>query len=168
MLPYDFEVSSGVTIPKGDYPFVNYRFEVNTAGYRKFVADLSYRFGQFYSGTYDDITTGVTLKLNGYATFQLGAELVRGYMPQGNFSENVYQAKLKLYLNPNLGLLSYLQFDDISNQMGYNGRFFWQVRPGNTIYLVYNSNWLRQWNPETRFIAGEEQLSLKLQLSIRL
>jgi Domain of unknown function (DUF5916)/Carbohydrate family 9 binding domain-like len=168
VLPYDFEVSNGVTIPKGDYPFVNYRFELNTAGYRKIVGDLSYRFGQFYDGRYDDINVAVTFKADGYATLQLGAEFVRGYLPAGNFSENVYQAKLKLYLNPNFGLLNYLQFDDVSDQMGYNGRLFWRVRPGNTIYLVYNSNWLRQWNPETRFIAGEQQISLKLQISIRL
>jgi hypothetical protein len=167
VLPYDFEVSKGVTIPKGDYPFVNYRAEINTAGYRKIVGDLSYRFGGFYSGTFNDINTAITLKVNGYATFGLSTELIRGYLPEGNFSENVYQARLSLYLNPNIGLLNYLQFDDVSNQMGYNGRFFWQVRPGNTIYLVYNSNWQRQWNPESRFIPGEEQLSLKLQLSIR-
>ena len=168
VLPTNFEVSRRVIIPKGDYRFLNYRFELNTAGYRKIVGDLSYQFGKFYSGTYDDVTAGITLKLNGYATLQANAELIRGFLPQGDFSENVYQTRLKLYLNPDFGLLSYLQFDDVSNQMGYNGRFFWQVRPGNIIYLVYNSNWQRHWNPESRFIAGEEQVSLKLQVSIRL
>ena len=54
VLPLDFEVAEGVVIPKGDYSFVNYRFEVNTASYRKAQFDLSYSFGQFYDGHYKD------------------------------------------------------------------------------------------------------------------
>jgi hypothetical protein len=51
--------------------------------------------------------------------------------------------------------------------MGYNGRFFWQIRPGNIIYLVYNNNMERQMDPESRFKVQEEQIKLKVQLSIR-
>ena len=168
VLPSDFEVSDGIIIPQGNYSFINYRFEFNSAGYRKIAADFSYRFGQFYNGSYKDIETGITAKFNGYVTLQLNANLIRGYMPQGNFSENVYQARLQLYLNPDIGLINYLQFDDVSNQMGYNGRFFWQIRPGNILYLVYNSNWIRTWNPDPRFVTAEQQYILKLQLNIRL
>jgi hypothetical protein len=167
VLPEDFEVSEGVIIPKGDYKFLSYRAELNTASYRKIQFDLSYNFGQFYSGHYDNIETGVTLKLDGYANLQLGANVVRGYLPQGDFSENVYFSRLNLYVTPDLGISNYLQYDDISNQMGYNGRFFWQIRPGNIIYLVYNSNMEKQWNTESRFKVQEEQIKLKIQLSIR-
>jgi hypothetical protein len=168
VLPEDFEVSKGVIIPKGDYKFLSYRAEFNSAGYRKVQLDLSYRFGQFYNGTYNDLTAGVTLKVDGYATLQLNANIINGNLPQGKFTENVYQAKLNLYITPDLGLSNYLQYDDVSNQMGYNGRFFWQFRPGNIINLVYNNNIVRRWDPESRFQLQEEQISLKVQLSIRL
>jgi hypothetical protein len=168
VLPEDFEVSQGVVIPKAEYSFVNYRAEFNSAGYRKAQLDLSYRFGQFYSGTYDDLEAGVALKLNGYATFRLGANIIRGDLPEGKFSENVYQAKLNLYITPNLGMNNELQYDDVSNLMGYNGRFFWQIRPGNIIYLVYNNNLIRQWDPESSFRRQEDEISLKIQLSLRL
>jgi hypothetical protein len=168
VLPEDFEVSPGVIIPKDDYRFVNYRAEFNSAGYRKAQLDLSYRFGQFYSGIYNNLEAGVTLKMYGYATFRFGANIVRGDLPEGKFSENVYQVKLNLYITPNLGLSNDLQYDDVSNQMGYNGRFFWQIRPGNTVYLVYNNIQLRYWDPESHFQPQEEEVSLKVQLSIRL
>jgi len=167
VLPEDFEVSEGVIIPKGDYKFVGYRAELNTATYRKFQLDLSYNFGQFYGGTYDNLEAGVTFKLDGYASLQLGANFVRGNLPQGKFSENVYLARLNLYLTPDIGLTNYVQFDDVSNQMGFNNRFFWQIRPGNIIYLVYNSNKERRWDPASRFKLIEEQVRLKVQLSIR-
>ena len=167
VLPVDFEVAEGIVIPKGDYKFVSYRFEVNTASYRKAQFDLSYRFGHFYNGHYNDIETGVTLKLDGYVNMQLGANLVRGNLPQGKFSENVYFGRLNLYITPDLGISNYIQYDDVSNQMGYNGKFFWQIRPGNIIYLVYNNNMERQWEPEYRFKMQEEQIKFKVQLSIR-
>ena len=167
ILPEDFEVSEGVIIPKGDYSFLSYRAEINTAAYRKVQLDLSYRFGEFYSGHYNDIEAGFTLKLDGYANLQLGANAVRGDLPQGKFSENVYLARLNLYITPDLGISNYIQYDDVTNLMGYNGRFFWVIRPGNIIYLVYNNNMERQWDPESRFKIQEEQIKFKIQLSIR-
>jgi hypothetical protein len=167
VLPVDFEVYEGIIIPKGDYTFVSYRAEVNTAAYRKAQVDMSYRFGQFYDGHYNDLEGGVTLKLDGYANLQLGANIIRGDLPQGKFSENVYLAKLNLFIIPDLGISNYIQYDDVSNLMGYNGRFFWQIRPGNIIYLVYNNNTERRWDPEARFHLVEEQIRLKIQLSIR-
>jgi len=167
VLPANFEVSDGVVIPKGDYKFVNYRFEVNTASYRKVQFDLSYRFGQFYDGNYNDVETGLTLKLDGYATIQVGGNLVRGYLPDGNFSENVYFSKLNFYLTPDLGVSNYIQFDDITNHIGYNGRFFWQIKPGNTIYLVYNNIVERFFNPERRFQMIEDQVLFKVQTTFR-
>ena len=167
VLPQDFEISKGVIIPKGDYRFLSYRAELNTAAYRKVQFDLSYNFGQFYSGHYNNIESGVALKLDGYANLQMGANIVRGDLPEGKFSENVYFSRLNLYITPDLGISNYIQYDDVTNQMGYNGRFFWQIRPGNIIYLVYNNNMEKQWNPESRFKVQEEQIKFKVQLSIR-
>jgi hypothetical protein len=167
VLPQDFVVAEGVTIPKSGYSFVSYRAELNTATYRKVQLDLSNSFGGFYGGHYNDLLAGLTIKLDGYANLQIGGDFARGNLPQGKFSENVYSAKLNLYLTPDLGLSNYLQFDDVNNQMGYSGRFFWQISPGNIIYLVYNNNMEKQWNPESRFKVQEEQIKLKVQLSIR-
>lgn len=133
VLPEGFEIAKGVIIPKGDYKFVSYRAELNTASYRKAQLDLSYRFGQFYSGSYNYLVGEITFKIDGYANIQLGANLARGDLPEGKFSENAYIAKLNLYITQDLGLSNYIQYDDITNQMEYSGRFFWQIRPGNII-----------------------------------
>jgi hypothetical protein len=167
VLPENFEVSQGIVIPKVDYSFLSYRAELNTASYRKTQLDLSYDFGGFYGGHYDNLVAGVTLKLDDYANLQIGANFVRGDLPQGIFSENVYSAKLNLYLTPDLGLSNYIQYDDVTNIIGYSGRFFWQIRPGNIIYLVYNNDLERKWNTDSRFKMVEEQIKLKVQLSIR-
>ncbi len=167
VLPDDFEVARGVILPAGSYDFANYRFEISTASHRPAAFDLSYRFGDFYSGRYDDVNIGLTLKCKGYMSLALNTNLVRGRLPQGSFSENVYQVKADIFLSPDFGLMNYIQFDDISNQLGWSARLRWQVSAGNVIFIVYNKNWERRWEPTSRFLPLQDRGVLKVSLSIR-
>ena len=119
-------------------------------------SNLNYNFGEFYSGRYDDMKLGLTLKYKGYANLALDANLVRGRLPEGRFSENVYQVKADIFLSPDLGLMNYIQYDDISKKLGWSARLRWQISPGNEIFLVYNKNWERRWDPASRFFPLEE------------
>ena len=102
----------------------------------------------FYSGRLDEGALGLAVKLNGTPTCPSNADLVRGRLPQGNFNENVYQLKADFFLSPDLGFMNYVQYDDISRQLGWSARLRWQITPGNEIYLVYNRNWERRWDPD--------------------
>ena len=167
VLPFDFEVAEGVILPAGPYDFTSYRLNFNTATYRPYILDLSYNFGEFYSGHYDDVNIGLEIKYKGYLNLELDTNLVRGRLPEGHFRENVYQVKADIFLSPDLGLMNYVQYDDISRRLGWSARLRWQISPGNEIYLVYNKNWERHWDPTSRFLPMEERAVLKILLSIR-
>lgn len=167
VLLYDWMVSDGVILPAGAYSFTSCRLNASSANHRPVVLDAGWNFGGYYSGHYDDVSLGVTMKLKGYATLALDANLVRGRMPQGRFSENVYQVKADIFLSPDLGLMNYIQFDDISNTLGWSARLRWQITPGNEIYLVYNRNWERTWDPMSRFAPLGDRGVVKISLSIR-
>jgi hypothetical protein len=167
VLPYDFKVAEGVIIPKNPYNFTNYRLEFNSASHRPWSVDISWSFGPFYSGHYNDAEIGIAYKWKGYATLGFTANIVRGRLPQGNFEENVYQLKADFFFSPDFGLMNYIQYDDVSKRLGASFRFRWQISPGNEIYLVYNKNWERRWNPESRFIPLQERGVFKITLSLR-
>ncbi len=167
VLPYDFEVAKGVILPAGPYNYTNFRLAFSTATHRPAVFDTNYTLGEFYSGHFDNLSVGLTIKYKGYANLALDTNLVRGRLPQGHFSENVYQVKADVFLSPDLGLMNYIQYDDISKQLGWSARLRWQVSPGNDIYIVYNKNWERRWDPTSRFAPLEERGVLKISLSIR-
>ena len=167
VLPDDWEVSDGVVLPRGAYAFTNYGLQFETASHRPWNVDLEWKFGQFYSGHYDDIEAGIQLKLKGYATLGLDANFVRGRLPEGNFKENIYQLKADFFLTPRLGLMNYLQYDDVSNELGINTRFRWEILPGNFVYFVYSKNWERRFDPASRFYPLEERGVFKITLSIR-
>jgi hypothetical protein len=167
VLPYDFEIAEGVVLPAGPYDFTSVRLDASTANHRPVVIDAGYNFGEFYSGHYDDVKLGLTLKFKGYATLALDANFVRGSLPEGRFSENVYQVKADIFLSPDLGLMNYVQFDDISNTLGWSARLRWQISPGNEIFLVYNKNWERRRDPTSRFAPLGDRGVVKISLSIR-
>jgi hypothetical protein len=167
ILPYDFEVADGVILPAGPYNFTNYRLSFNTASHRFAVLDAGYSFGEFYSGRLDERSLGLAVKINGYANLSLRVDLVRGRLPQGNFNENVYELKADFFLSPDLGFMNYIQYDDISRQLGWSARLRWQIMPGNDIYVVYNRNWERRYDPAARFFSLQDRGVLKITLSIR-
>jgi hypothetical protein len=167
VLPYDFEVAPGVILPKGPYDYTNYRVSLNTASYRAAILEAAYTFGQFYSGRLNETTIGATAKLDGHVALSLKADMVRGRMPQGKFTENVYEVKADFFVSPDLGFMNYIQYDDISRKLGWNARIRWQISPGNDIYLVYNRNWERRFDPTARFFSLEDRGVIKITLSIR-
>jgi hypothetical protein len=166
-LPFDWTVSDGIVLPAGEYDFTSFRINASSASHRAVVANAGWNFGEYYSGRYDDINMGLTVKLKGYATLAFDANLVRGRMPEGNFSDNVYQLKADIFLSPKLGLMNYIQFDDMSNTLGWSSRLRWEITPGNEIYFVYNRNWERVWDPRSRLAPLGDRSVLKISLSIR-
>ena len=167
VLPFDWTVSDGVVLPAGPYDYTSFRLNASSASHRPVIVEAGWNFGGFYSGTIDNLNLGLTLKFKGYATLALDANLVRGRLPEGDFSENVYQAKVDIFLSPDLGLMNYIQFDDISNTLGWNARLRWQLSPGNEVYLVYTKNWERVWDPHSRLTPLQDRGVVKISLSIR-
>ena len=167
VLPHDFEIARGVILPRGPYNYLSYRAEFNSAPFRPWTVDVSWRFGQFYSGRYDDVSLGFGYKFRGFVSLALETEMVRGRLPEGNFNENVYQLKTDFFLSPDLGLMNYIQYDDVSKMLGTNVRLRWQISPGNEIYFVYAKNWERRWDPTSRFVPLGERSVFKVTLSIR-
>jgi len=167
VLPYNFEIAEGVILPAQGYDFTNYQLSLNTATHRPAALNLSYHFGPYYSGWLGEWQAGLTVKLNGTANLSFNADIIRGRLAEGNFDENLYQLKADFFLSPDFGLMNYVQYDDISRQIGWSARLRWQISPGNEIYLVYNKNWERRWDPTSRFVPLEERGVLKISLSIR-
>jgi len=166
-LPVDWEVADGVVLPAGAYTFTNYAVQFETASHRPWGGRVEWAFGPFYSGHLDNVEAGFRFNLKGYASFDLDANFVRGRLPEGDFAENVYQLKADFFLSPRLGLMNYVQYDDISNELGLNLRFRWELKPGNFVYFVYSKNWEQRWDPASRFYPLEERGVFKVTLSIR-
>jgi len=167
VLDEPFELSDDVIFPIGEYTHTRYRLQLHSAQRRKVDLGLTYTFGNFYSGELSELNIGSSYKYKGHFKADVNVLLLRGDFPEGTYRKNLFRVSSDLFLNPNIGLMGLIQFDDDSNEMGVNVRFKWRLSPGNFVYLVYNKNWERIWDPSARFNMINDLGIFKIQLSVR-
>jgi hypothetical protein len=133
-----FEISSGVVIPPGRYDFLRYRLEASSASKRRLSGMVSWRFGDFFTGTLHEIEISSSWTPVPLFTFELATETNVGRLPEGNFTKNLLQGRIRLNFSPDLELSSFIQFDNDSDVLGTNTRLRWTFRPVGELFVVYN------------------------------
>jgi len=167
VLDEPFELSDKIIFPEAEYSHTRFRAQFHSASHRKIDLAMNYTFGGFYSGNLSELKIGSSYKHGGNFKADVSVLFLRGDFPEGKYRKNLFRLSSDLFLNPNMGLMGLLQFDDDSNEMGVNVRFKWRLSPGNIVYLVYNKNWERIWDPAARFQMINDLGIFKLQFSIR-
>jgi hypothetical protein len=143
LLEDDFDIWSGITLPRGaEYDFVRYGVNVNTASRRVLSTRSSVRFGSFFSGTREEVNLNLGVRPFVGAVAQLSAQWNRIQLDEGAFQTRVYQLTLDNQLNPWIFIVNNIQYDSVSDVLGWQMRFRWTVSPGNDLFVIFTQNWL--------------------------
>ena len=160
-----FEVANGVIIPPGSYDWLRYRLEAGTAQKRRFYTQLTWWFGNFYTGTLDQYQWTGAWNPRPLITVEFTGERNRGRLASGHFTQSVVGHRLRLNISPDLSISSYVQYDTDSQSVGTNTRVRWTFLPVADLFIVYNHNvrsLLDRWGLESN------QLLVKLQYAWRM
>ena len=160
----DFTIFSEHIIPSGDYSFVLHLLEMKSAERRKFWAELNLGSGSFYGGTRKDIIIRGGYKI--MVPLYVGLEADRKYIniESGSFIANIYRANMNILFSPAITLYSYLQYDNLTEALGWQSRFRWIISPGKEVFLVWNSNTA---DPLERFKPETYDLRFKVKYTVR-
>ncbi len=162
-----FEIVDGVEIPPGEYRMNRWGFQVETADKRPIVAEASYFWGDFFTGTRRDVELGVTVKPSTHVYVSLQYERNDVSLGEGDFSVHVVTLKADYNFSPNVSWANLLQYDSESRVLGVQSRFRWIIKPGSDLFLVLNSGWYRsEW--DNRYERRYDKASAKLQDTFRL
>lgn len=142
-LERDFPIHRDVVLPAGtEYDFARYRVSLGTANRRILAVQTAYTWGSFFSGERREATLQLGLRPRPGVTLVVAGERNDVYLPQGSFTADLFRLVSDTQLNPRVYLVNNLQYDSLSKQVGWQGRFRWIVRPGNDLFLVYTHNWI--------------------------
>ncbi len=151
-----FEIAPGVVIPAGGYNWVRSRIELETASKRRVNGQITWWYGGFYNGKLDQIELQVSLRPAQWAIIELNYEKNIGRLPWGDFDQNLVGARLSLNFTSDMQLTSFIQYDDISHEIGTNTRFRWTFLPRGDIFIVYNHNMNRDIeNRDFNFMSNQ-------------
>ena len=140
-LDEDFEIfpKDSITIESGAYNFWRYTFQVGTARRRKLWVNPAYVWGSFFDGYRHDFLLEFGYKINTPIFVGLEYELNKVFLKDGSFTTQVYRVNANIFFNPDISLTNFIQYDNVSERIGWQSRFRWILKPGNEILLVWNS-----------------------------
>jgi hypothetical protein len=164
-----FMIADGVTIAAGAYHWNRYRLEGGLASKRRFSGQLTWWFGDFYTGKLDELELTAAWKPSALFIFELTGERNVGRLREGRFTQELVGTRLRVNVSPDLQVSSFVQYDNGSRGVGTNSRVRWTFSPVGDLFVVYNHN-MRTTDPVTgakRWAFDSNQLLVKLQYAMR-
>ena len=163
-----FEISPGVVLAPGEYRFTRFHSFLSTAPKRRLKVDVQWLLGTFWSGHADEVLTTITYKLPPRFTISLNTNHTFARLPEGNFVARIMTAQVSYTPSPFFLFSNLIQYDNRSQNLGWQGRIRWILEPGNDLFLVVNQGWIQDPQGGYRFTPDQGRLSAKLQYTFRL
>jgi hypothetical protein len=136
-----FEIQDPVTIPSGDYDFTRYSTVFESSDKRALSTELRFTTGTYFNGTRNDYEAELSWRANRYASLGFEYEINEVDLVNGDFDVNIASAKLDLVLNPRASWSNFVQWDDVSDNLGLNSRMRFIFQPGQDLFIVLNQGW---------------------------
>ena len=158
----DFEISEGVVLPEGaEYSFARYQVQGQTANRRVVATNVSYEWGNFFSGTRRELTINANIRPRPGIRVQLEGEWNDVNLSEGSFDTQVYRVVSDTQFSPWIFVVNTLQYDSVSARLGWQARFRWTLSPGTDLFVVYTQNWVNEPVLD-RFITQDRRAATKL------
>jgi hypothetical protein len=167
-LDEDFEIypKDSITIPAGEYNFWRYSIQIESAQRRRVWFQPQFTWGSFFNGHRQDYEFRFGYKINTPIFVGLEYELNKVSLPEGDFTTEIYRANANIFFSPDISLTNFIQYDNLTERIGWQSRFRWILKPGNEILFVWNSS-IYQGLDEERFAVQESFTRLKLNYNFR-
>ncbi len=139
LLPEDFRIARGVTIPRGGYGIRELQVRLNLGQQRDVSGLLFANTGTFYGGDRSEVGYMFgRVKLNPHLALEPGVSFNRVTLPYGDFTSNLVTSRLTYTITPMMFVSSLVQFNSSNHTLGTNVRLRWEYLPGSEFFVVYN------------------------------
>ena len=143
-LDRSFDVGADdIPILAGEYTNWSFKTEAQSSRRYRISGNASVTRGGFWDGDITELSTG--LEFRPQPGYSIGVDYSRNQvsLPRGEFQTNLFRADAAWDINPLASITANVQYDDVSEIMGFFGLARWLVRPGSEIFVVYTHNWQR-------------------------
>ena len=161
-----FEISDDILIEAGTYTNWEWRLSVRTASRRVVSGRVNVSRGGFWSGDRTELQIGLDLRPSPGILLSLNVENNDVDLPQGSFDANLIRVAGEWNITPLANVMGNIQYDDVSEVVGFFMRARWILTPGSDLFLVLTQNW--QNLGDGLFDANRDFLILSRGVSVKL
>jgi hypothetical protein len=162
-----FEISPGVVLAPSEYRFTRFRVSFVSAQKRRLQGSAGVTFGNFWSGTANAFTTGLSYKLPPNFSIALNTNQTFARLPEGNFVARIFTSQINYSTSPFLSFSNIIQYDNRTRNMGLQSRIRWTVQPGNDLFFVFGQGWIQDPARDYDFRRQDTKLATKFQYTFR-
>jgi hypothetical protein len=150
-----FDIFPGVIIPPERYWYTRGEVNFSTSRGRPFNLDALYSWGDFYTGTNQELSFDATWRFGGHLI--LGADLTRDAvrLPEGDFNAIQTGGRAQYAFNPRTDLLLFVQHNNEDQRVDFQLRFHWIPKIGDDFYVVWTSGYTTDPAAEHHFPDGQ-------------
>jgi hypothetical protein len=158
--------SRTVTIPAGLYSWNEFLASVQFGGQRRLSGNYYLQGGDYYSGTHLQHRGNITWRPNRNFAIDVSATQDRIELPGGNFTVRLFGINSQYAFSSTLSWSNLIQYDNVSENMGFNSRLHWIPKAGQQAFVVLNWGLIDPDN-DNRLDSTLGDLSLKFNYTLR-
>jgi len=140
VLTEPFQIRPGITIPVGTYQFNRPRVSFTSDLSQRIVFTGREKWGDFYSGTRDETSGGITWRPNSHLLVDLSESYNRVRLREGNFTTSLFSGRLNYNFSRKLLTSALIQINSAARLSVINVRLRYIYRPNSDLFIIYNQS----------------------------
>ena len=161
---FSFDLPGGVTVPAGSYDMVSSELKWTMADRRAVSGETGVRGGEYYGGDWRSVFATLSWIPASLTAFGLGYDYNHFDLPGGIIDSQLMSFYVVLRFTPQVRWSNLVQYDTISDTIGFNSRFSWEYQPGRQIDAVLSQLY---WDGTSGLQLLDTELVAKLGMQIR-
>ncbi|MGA0805180.1 MAG: carbohydrate binding family 9 domain-containing protein [Pseudohongiellaceae bacterium] len=158
--------SRSVVIPAGEYSWTEALAAAQFGGQRRLSGSYFLQGGNYYNGTHLQHRGNITWRPNRNFAIDFSATQDRIELPAGNFTVRLFGINSQYAFSSTLSWSNLMQYDNVSENFGFNSRLHWIPRAGEQAFVVLNWG-LIDPDKDNHFESTVADLSLKFNYTLR-
>ena len=133
-----FNLPGGASVPAGDYDWMRYSAVYDTGASRDWSLRGEVEIGDWYDGERTLYNFSGDYRPNRHLNFKAAYQQNDISVSGGDVQIKVVYADMIVNITPDMQITNQLQYDNISEGLGYFGRFRWAIRPQTELLVTYS------------------------------
>jgi hypothetical protein len=155
-----------VTIPAGEYTWNEKFLGLQWGTQRRISGGMNLQGGDYYNGWHFSRRGNITWRPNRNFAIDFSATEDRIKLPGGNFTLRILGVNSQYAFSSTLSWSNLIQYDNISENLGFNSRLHWIPKAGQQAFLVLNWGMIDP-DKDNEFVSTIADLSLKFNYTFR-
>ncbi|MFT4638234.1 MAG: hypothetical protein ACI8T1_001553 [Verrucomicrobiales bacterium] len=160
----DFEIADGVIISAGNYAWTDISATFTSAQKRMIGVEMGVALGDFYDGNRQRAFIELNILPNKHLSLDLDYGINRIDLPNAQFDTHLASARMVWKFTPDLTWSHLVQYDSISDSMGFQSLLRWEYLPGSELFAVVNQSYLHEYRT---WKTVDEELAVKVGANVR-